>query len=486
MFFALVAFDPVFAETHALLLTISEYRGDIPYLEGVAQDVESARIIARRMGVKEKNIRHYKDNDLTLEGMRKAFDDLFQRIQDNDQVFIYYSGHGGRQLIKDPEERCAESLITVEGRSFVDSELEQKLTQLSSKAQKLVVFLDSCHSGGVTSRSIAGRKPMFSPKYYARGNNDACERPVNVLTRSLNARSRSVGGGAQNYVYIAAARDNEVSLDAPKGGVATLAWRECISGAAQDRDGSGALSAEEIQACAQERINNMVKDMPGFLPHHVSITGNAKAVLAFPETPASTSIQPSKPGDSSTIGGQRRAYNTLLDIFSSRDDRRTVSLRGVKPAFKVGQDNIEFVLGSSHGGHAYILMVGTESEATTFDLLFPNQLDTSNYIEAGESIRLPRASWRIRSRGPAGTNYLLAIVADSPRDFSKLGMRPAGPFSIIAANATSSKDIQLVSGTTAYAESSECTQRHESRNLQLQRRCSNAYGAQLMVLEEVK
>ena len=59
---------------------------------------------------------------------------------------------------------------------------------------------------------------------------------------------------------IAAARDNEVSLDMPgKGGVATQAWRDCITGAAVDRDGSGGLSADEIRTCAQDRINVMLR-----------------------------------------------------------------------------------------------------------------------------------------------------------------------------------------------------------------------------------
>lgn len=435
---------PAAAESHALIMTISAYQGGVPPLHGVAHDGESARSIARGMGVKDANMRHYRDGELTLAGMQRAFDELQERVADGDQVFIYFSGHGGRQLVRVPGERCAESLITVEGMGFIDVELESRLKRLAAKAHKLVVLLDACHSGGATQRSLGGKQPEFAAKFFARSGPDECERPINVLTRSLGASSRSAGSGAGNYVYIAAARDNEVSLDMPaKGGVATQAWRDCINGAARDRDGSGGLSAAEIQACAQDKINAQLKGIKGFLPHHVTIVGNPNAVLSFPErnVPVKTS-----------------AYNALLDIYNSRDDRRSVSLQGAKSAFRIGKDHVDFSLTSSHAGYAYLLMVG--SDGKSFDMLFPNQLDSANAVEAGQTLRLPRPNWQIKAGGPAGRNHLLAIVADSPREFASIGMQPAGPFSMIAVSADASRNLQV----------------HAA---------SAGYGAAMMVLEEV-
>jgi hypothetical protein len=468
---ALHAF-PASADTHALIMTIGEYQQGVPPLSGVKYDGDSARAIARRMGVKDENLRHYKDGELTYDGMTRAFDDLEGRVADNDQVFIYYSGHGGRQLVRDPEERCAESLVTADRRAFTDAELEARLKRLSAKAHKLVVFLDACHSGGVTTRGAAAADAPFSPKFYARSGPDACSKPTNVITQQL--QTRSIGRGANNYVYIAAARDNEVSLDQPnKGGVATQAWRDCMA-SAPDKDGSGGLSAAEIGECAQERIERTLKNVKGFTPHHVSITGNRNAVLAFSEraapAPGEAQLKPS-------------AQNTLLDIYNSRDDRRTVTLESGRPAFRIGRDSVEFTLSSSHAGYIYLLMVG--SDGKTFDMLFPNQLDAANYIQAGQTLRLPRPAWEIKPAGPAGKNHLLAIVADAPRDFGKLGMQAAGPFSMVSASAAASKDIQLVTATPAASGSAECSEPPAKRSLVVQQRCSNAYGAALTALEEV-
>jgi hypothetical protein len=364
--------------------------------------------------------------------------------------------------------------------------MEAQLQRLSAKAQKLVVLLDACHSGGVTTRAAPDRNASFAPKFYARSGPDSCAKPTNVVTRKL--QSRSVGKGLNNYVYIAAARDSEVSLDQPgKGGVATQAWRDCMSGAARDLDASGGLSAGEVAACAQEKIEQTLKGVKGFTPHHVSITGNRDAVLTFAERagPEPVPVGAPKPAAPAAPAAPAMpaAYYTLQDIFNNRDDRRQVSLETSQPAFRIGKDSVELTLTSSHAGHVYLLMVG--SDGKTFDMLFPNQLDANNAIQAGQALKLPRPAWDLKPGGPPGKNHLLAIVADAPRDFSKLAMQAAGPFSMVSANPTSSKDIQLVSTTSAQAGSMECAEPPARRTLVVQQRCSNAYGAAMTVLEEI-
>jgi hypothetical protein len=64
-------------------------------------------------------------------------------------------------------------------------------------------------------------------------------------------------------------------------------------------------------------------------------------------------------------------------------------------------------------------------------------------------------------------------------------MQPAGPFSMVSANPASSKDIQLVSTTSAQAASAECAEAPARRTLVVQQRCSNAYGAAMAVIEEI-
>ncbi len=520
------AIAPASAEVHALIMTISQYQGGVPPLAGVQQDGKSAAAMARKMGVPEKNIVQLRDQQLTLAGMRRAFDDLANRLQPNDQVFIYYSGHGSRTLVREAgAERCAESLVTVDADFLTDTEFEQRLKKLSQKADKVVAFLDACHSGGVTTRAAPGKTPAFSPKYWAKGGVEACAKPVNRLTRGLNANAKTAGSGARNFVYIAAARDNEISLDQPgKGGVATQAWRDCMEGAARDLDGSGGITADEIRQCAQGKINYVLKDAEGYLPHNVTIAGNPGAVLAFSETAPGVALPLPSLGSSepapvkppvaaptpvtpvptvapaptvappaptvpppvmvtSVPAPPPSPHATLADIYNRRDDRRRVEITLARPALKINKDKFEFSLRSTHAGYIYLLMVG--SDGKTFDMIFPNRLDKNNYVQAGQALKLPRSDWEIVAQGPAGKNQLLAIVADAPREFGGVGMKPAGPFSMVEASVASAKDIQLVSGASAYAGSAECVEETRKRTLAVQKKCSNAFGAALVTVEEV-
>lgn len=484
---------PPSAQVHAIIMAIGAYQKGIPPLGGVKYDVNTATEIAKKMGVMESNIRVYRDEELTLEGMKKAFDELETRVQPDDQVFIYYSGHGGRQLVNEPDrgERCAEAFVTVDGDGFIDTEVDTRLKRLGQKAQKLIVLIDACHSGGITTRALGTTEPEFSPKYWRKGGVDACAKPVNVVTRSLNADLKKPGSGANNYTYIAAARANEISLDQPgKGGVASQAWLECMNGAAVDLDGSGSLSAEETRSCAQEKIDTKLAKARGVLPHHVSITGNAETIIGFTEksaaTPTSTASPASKPSTEKPVAkpSKPNPIATLKDIYNNRDDRRLVEMKAPRQKLKIGKDILEFTLKSSHEGHVYLLMVG--SDGTTFDLLFPNQIDKRNEIRAGETLTLPRATWELAVQGPAGKDTLLAIVTESPRDFSRIGMQAAGPFSVIdsSENKDAPRDLQRATSSSANAGAGECLSA-KTRNLVIQKRCSNAYGAAMLTLEEV-
>lgn len=528
---------------HAVIMSISRYQGGIPPLPGVKHDAAKAAAIAQSMGVRAENIEYLKDEQVTVAGIDETLDRLHDRIAPGDQVFVYYSGHGGRSVLADPEPRCAESLVSVNGDPYLDTRLERQLKRLSTKAGKIIAFIDACHSGGVTTRSVG--KTEFRAKTWSKGDAQACVKPVNVLTRALSGAKP--GSGAGNFVYIAAARDNEIALDSEtRGGLATSAWGECMAGAAIDRDASGGLSAREVLDCAQTKIEDAVRNSSTVLPHHVTITGNADAVLAFaksaPEpvaaapmptaptmalaavppaasaaapipvdstTPTAPPLAPpvaaeppkpppiaapapaivpvaavaAPPAPAPAVPVAIGASATLTDLFANRDDRRRVEVAVGKPRLRIGRDKLSMTITSTQPGLLYVLMAG--SDGKTFDLLFPNQLDRNNAIAAHTAVTLPRAGWDLVAQGPAGRDRLLVIVSDAPRDLKALPLQPAGPFSIVDASPTTAKDIQLVFGGTGSAPAPECKEEPAKRTLAVVRRCSAAYGAALVEVEEI-
>jgi hypothetical protein len=463
---------------HALILAIGAYGNGIPPLPGVAHDADSAALMARALGVPEANTTVLKDATLTLAGMRAALDGLEARVMPNDEVFLYYSGHGTRLNAFDGRAaRCAEALVSADAQAFMDEELQDRLQRISAKARRLVVFLDACHAGGATTRAVGG--DSLTGKFWTKAGSETCERPSNALVRGLQAAKP--GEGKLNFIHIAAARDDEVALDDGKrGGLATLAWLDCLSGAARDGDGSAGLSVAELASCAQPRIERQAAGNSRYGAHHLTLTGNTGMVLSAPVEIATEA----PPATAGAPVAEPTAVATLKDIQANHDDRRTVRLSPDKPAYRINRDRVRFSLSSSHEGYVYLLMVG--SDGKSFDLLFPNRKDDRNHILAGETWQLPRAGWAIRAGGPAGRDHLLAVVSDTPRDFAALGMKPAGPFSVLSASPIRARDIQFVSATTVHAAKPDCEKTGAQRTPEIVAACSDGYGAALITLEEVE
>jgi hypothetical protein len=175
-----------------------------------------------------------------------------------------------------------------------------------------------------------------------------------------------------------------------------------------------------------------------------------------------------------------------MDIYSGRDDKRTVEITLVQDKLKIGKDNLNFSLRSSHEGYLYLLMAG--SDGKTFDLLFPNKLDSDNRIQAGASLQFPRAGWEVTAQGPVGRDHILAIVADAPRDLSRFPLANAGPFSEMTANSNTTRGIHLVTAAPHAAVQTECGEARK-RNLAVKqvaiKVCSDAYGAALAKVSEI-
>jgi serine/threonine protein kinase len=133
--------------------------------------------------------------------------------------------------------------------------------------------------------------------------------------------------------------------------------------------------------------------------------------------PAAESASPAGPSD---------PLEALDRIFQARNRDHAVSVVLEHSQVRIGKDRLKFSLRSSRAGYVYLLMVG--SDRSQFWLLFPNDIDRNNAIDPGKSLSLPRSGWSMDAAGPPGIDYFLAIVSESPRDFSEAGLRPGSPF----------------------------------------------------------
>ena len=536
---------------HALIIGVGRYEDPlVPALPGTKLDKVSATQMAQAMQVPDSNIQYLHDDQATLSNIRSALNNLSDRVQDGDRVFIHYSGHGTRSL--DPQSGgCVEALLPYDGMSkgvISNSEMAKLLSSITQKTDKLFVMYDACHSGGIVAAAATARtrgivnandEGALRPKFA--GISEECSKPSNVKTRGLVSEQVNQGALPQDIVHLSAARDNEISFDdEQKGGLATQYMRDCMLRDAKDLDGSGAISIEEIKQCAQDKVNRRMQNDSNFKAHNLVLSGNGNfvpawfsqgvpqtsnvmtalatadkpvvqavaapvnkppaqettaapsasvAVTAPPKPPAQqvaiVSPSPNTPPPSTqsvtvaepkTLSGEE----ALKQMYDQRNAKRKVRVTLTKDQLVIGKDALEFSVQSDRGGYVYAALAGSDGKALY--MLFPNDLDQNNRIEAGQTLKLPQGKWRIKSSGPVGTNHLLVMVADAPRDLQPLSAKKEGPFMTSLNDASGRAQLGALLTSSKAISTAVCQNATSAKNNPL---CSDAYGASLVSIKEV-
>lgn len=481
---------------HALLISVSDYaRQPLP---GVMKDKITASKLAQRFGVPEANVTRLGEQAVTREGLQAAITALEKRVMPGDRVYVMFSGHGAR-FFNPVTQACAESLVMQNMKLVTNDEFSALLKPVGAKAGKVVVMIDACHSGGVataaSTRALLTRRAKVSKEL----NSPECSKPTNVQ-QFANTRGVALSTSNMNLVIMAAARNSEVAWDTDNGGAMMSNFMACVDGNAKDSDGSGTLSMKELAACTQQRLDQQQDETTR---QHVVLTGNTGLTPGFiaagptPPEPAPV-ITPNPvpaPAPVPTPGPVvtppvDNALSALNDIYSQRDERRQVTLTVPNPRLKIGKDALDFTVRSSEAGYVYVFYRG--SSPNSFYLLFPNTLDNNNQIAAGESLRLPRPTWRIGASGPEGKDHLLVMVTQNPRDFSSFALpreyvSNAGGFTQIKPDAKALSAIsRIASLSSQLQQKSACQHTGDKRDLTIALSCSDAFGAAQVTLEEVK
>jgi hypothetical protein len=234
--------------------------GHYPSLGGCVRDINHVENFLRQtLGIPQENIfkltsSSNSTNDGPLEPPEKlptysnivsAFETLTEKAQKKDQVYIHYSGHGGRTKTHIPKIKgnngLDETLVPTDignasTRYIRDTEMAKIIERMLKKGLIVTMVLDSCHSGGAT-RGNGGA--------VARGIGiiDTTSRPLDSLVASIeelentwknldkpshtlhdsyaksmgNTRSLQIGSGwlpqIKGYVLLAACRPSESAYE---------------------------------------------------------------------------------------------------------------------------------------------------------------------------------------------------------------------------------------------------------------------------------
>lgn len=469
---------PAIAANHALIMTIGDYPPvgvkNIPNdLMGPPTDAGYATTIARKLGIPLANIKLLRDAQVSHDAIARELKAIAARVSPNDQVFIYFSGHGAQIADKSSEKAggCTEGLVTHENSRtgfLADREFKSLIDGIAAKSSKVIAFVDACHSGGIAATRGFGTGNLIAKVHSDSVPAGQCGKPVNY--RSFAARLQA---GRDNIAVVSAAAPNEVALDGGEGvgGLATSMWLQCLTDPEADANHSGGLTAEELRGCAQVKIQAALKGSDyETLPQHVTITGNKALVMAFADQPPLPAEAPPVPAAAPPAAANGSAQDALMDIYNSRDPKWRVTLASPKASYKIRQERVELEATSDRDGYLYLILVGSSNKGY---LLFPNEFDQNNAVKAGQKFSLPRpGSWKITPGGPAGTDYLLAMLTSQPVKLDDLPLPKAGAF----------KSINLKAATLAKL------QQRITRDLLAEddSGAANAYGAAVLEIVEVE
>lgn len=153
------------------------------------------------------------------------------------------------------------------------------------------------------------------------------------------------------------------------------------------------------------------------------------------------------------------------------DGRFGLTVDKIHTPLAIGRDALSFALHSDRSGFVYVLL--WDKATARLSQIFPNELDHSNRISAGEPMVFPRPKWAYEADQPLGPWEVVTIVADSKRDFSALHFEPA-------TNGASEKVIEAAladagKGQAGLSGEAVCPQGQT---------CSAAYAAARFAVEE--
>ena len=130
-----------------------EYTNPVKYSTNSAKEFKE--VMKKRVGIPENNIRILINHGATSSQIDYRLRDMLRRVKKGDTIYFYYSGHG----IPVPSQNNTAYMLA---QDMNPAYLNDKRFQLqtiykelsSSKASKVIAFIDSCFSGGTDNQSL--------------------------------------------------------------------------------------------------------------------------------------------------------------------------------------------------------------------------------------------------------------------------------------------------------------------------------------------
>lgn len=167
--------NPDEKDAYALIVGIATYKDTkIPKLNYTTHDAQAIFDLLVNpdiAGFKKENIKFFLDGEATLFNIKDAISNwLFKNAKEDSIVFIFFAGHGGveEDRLGIEKDNLAKYLLPYDadfGNFFASALSNSDFNRLllSIKSKRLVVFMDSCYSGGVSEKKARDVKIVEDP-----------------------------------------------------------------------------------------------------------------------------------------------------------------------------------------------------------------------------------------------------------------------------------------------------------------------------------
>ncbi len=186
-------------------------------------------------------------------------------------------------------------------------------------------------------------------------------------------------------------------------------------------------------------------------------------VVPAPERPAT--VEPA-------VAGPFDPAHEFERVAAGQSPDFKVEAAADKPQLRIEKDMMSFKVKSEKEGFLYVFQYGTDGGIVQ---VFPNTAAKSNRMRADSTLSLPPKGAGTVAGGPPGTDHLMAIVSQHPRDFSALGLKVADGFGQTTVDAASKAAQAQGAGGSIFAGKAIC-----------QQPCSDEYGVALFSVDEIK
>jgi serine/threonine protein kinase len=253
----------------------------------------------------------------------------------------------------------------------------------------------------------------------------------------------------------AVARKSRVPVYAGIGVVALLA----IAGGLYGWMGSKPAAPSNVVATTSPPA---VVSAPGAAPTEAASIA-AAVPAAVPDRSATVEPAPAGPFDPT---------HEFERVAAAQSPDFKVEAAADKPQLKIDKDMMSFKVKSDKEGYVYVFQYGSDGGIVQ---IFPNTAAKNNRMRADVTLSLPPKGAGTMAGGPPGTDHLLAIVSQYPRDFSAVGLKVSEGFGQTTLEAASSAARAHGSGASIFAGKAIC-----------QQPCTDEFGAALFAVDEIK